>query len=59
MVLAGGSPQPGQAHISELALAIVGPCWVLTAPAPYDTDGPAGSARWPFFRLGFRSVRGW
>ena len=25
-------------------------------PAPCDTDGPAGSARWPFSRLGFRSV---
>ena len=27
--------------------------------APCDTDGPAGSARWPFSRLGFRGVRGW
>ena len=25
-------------------------------PAPCDTDGPVGSARWPFFRLGFRGV---
>ena len=32
MVLAGGSPQPGQAHTSELALGVVGPCWVLSAP---------------------------
>ena len=30
-VLAGGSLQPGQAHIGELALAIDGPCWVLSA----------------------------
>ena len=29
MVLARGRPQPGQAHIGELALAVVGPCWVL------------------------------
>ena len=26
MVLAGGSPQPGQAHTDELALGVVGPC---------------------------------
>ena len=25
MVLAGGSPQPGQAHTDELALGVVGP----------------------------------
>ena len=31
MVLVGGSPQPGQAHIDELALGVVGPCWVLSA----------------------------
>ena len=28
-------------------------------PAPCDIDGPVGSVRWPFSRLGFRSVRGW
>ena len=28
-------------------------------PMPCDTDGPAGSVRWPFSRLGFRGVRGW
>ena len=28
-------------------------------PAPCNTDGPAGSERWPFPRLGFRGVRGW
>ena len=28
-------------------------------PAPCDADGPAGSARWPFSRLGFRGIRGW
>ena len=32
MVLIGGSPQSDQAHISELALAVVGSCWVLSAP---------------------------
>ena len=30
MVLPGGSPQPGQAHIDELALADVGLYWVLS-----------------------------
>ena len=29
MVLAGGSPQPGQAHIDELTLADAGLCWVM------------------------------
>ena len=32
MVLVGGSPQPGQAHTDELALGVVGPCSVLSAP---------------------------
>ena len=32
MVLVGGSPQPGKAHIGELALAVIGPYWVLSAP---------------------------
>ena len=32
MVLAGGSPQPHQAHIDELALVVVGPYWVLSTP---------------------------
>ena len=27
--------------------------------APCDTDGPAGSARWPFSILGIHDVRGW
>ena len=30
MVLAGGSPQPGQAHIDKLALGNAGLCWVLS-----------------------------
>ena len=32
MVLVGGSPQSNQAHIGELALAVVGPCQVLSVP---------------------------
>ena len=32
MVLVGGSLQPVQEHIGELVLAVVGPCWVLSAP---------------------------
>ena len=37
MVLAGGSPQSGQAHIGELALGVIGPCWVLSAPSAFTT----------------------
>ena len=32
MALVGGSPLPGQAHIGELVLEVVGPYWVLSAP---------------------------
>ena len=32
MTLVGGSPLPGQAHIRELVLEVIGPCWVLSAP---------------------------
>ena len=32
MALVGGSPLLGQAHIGELVLEVVGPCWVLSAP---------------------------
>ena len=32
MELVGGSPLPDQAHIGELVLEVVGPCWVLSAP---------------------------
>ena len=28
-------------------------------PTPCDTDGPAGSARRPFSRMGFHGVQGW
>ena len=58
-LLAGGSLQPGQAHINELALADAGLFWVLFVLGPRDADGPAGSTRWPFSSLGFRGVRRW
>ena len=32
MALVGGGPRPGQEHIGELVLAVVGPCWVPSAP---------------------------
>ena len=48
MALVGGSPLPGQAHIGELVLAVVGPCWVLSAPTPCNIDGPARLARRSF-----------
>ena len=32
MVLVGGSPQFGQAHIGELAVPVVGPFRVLSVP---------------------------
>ena len=59
MALVGGGLWPGQAHIGELVLAVIGPCWVPSAPDACDTNRPARPTRWPFSRVGFRDVWGW
>ena len=41
MALVGGSPLPGEAHIGELVLEVVGPC---PHPMPCNADGPASAA---------------